>query len=721
MPTLRSQASVNGRVTRQTRTTTGFTAPIGKKQNKKTVLESHNTRKDLKATKNVENKEFQNTRLESRNRRKFTCSDTLKSNENEKTSHDPTQFYTVANDEIEEGPEGKNEKHAEAAIIDDKDTRSHDVPPAQVNPVANEDNEKSPEDPKTNVDEATIDDEETSSHDEIEEGPEGKNEKHAEATIIDDKDTRFHDVPPVQVNPVANEDNEKSPEDPKTNVDEATIDDEETSFHDVPPTQIHSVANDENEKSTEDPNTYDDEASNDDEARNDDEATNDDEETSSHGVPPTQFTNDALAKIDDMETTSPVVLPARIHAVANDENEDPKQTDAVATSEENEDISQDPDPTDANLSNNLGPDFILGCIDADLTATFIDSEFRKSHKYTNLDCDIYDIISPNARARKLHKEMTKSYAQSFEYVKYTEIDSYSGTNFEFALKARKKLPKKVIIPGIDGYLADAPANAPDFSLFGSKSNGKERIMLGPASFINHCCKPNAEYACGGETRNSTIVRIQTLRQIEADEEIFVCYGPDYFGPQNQDCRCEICLQRIFAPPTLPPSPEVVSLSLDVDSHEPSSAAASPSSQLDSTLSLPGLEPPSDPSTSLLPNETAPPSTPKKTEEKAKYDEMTQCLICEKAAKRIDKHFKSHHPELKEEDIVLLKDFLRMQKLHANTKVFYCEEHNRLFSDKAAHKRHKNCNMEQIRIVPNFQSKRFVVVFSFFRFLRDILI
>ena len=321
-----------------------------KKQNKKTELESHNTRKDLKATKNVENKEFQNTRLESRNRRKFTCSDTLKSNENEKTSHDPTQFYTVANDEIEEGPEGKNEKHAEAAIIDDKYTRSHDVPP-------------------------------------------------------------------VQVNPVANEDNEKSPEDPKTNVDEATIDDEETSSHDVPPTQLHSVANDENEKSTEDPNTYDDEASNDDEARNDDEATNDDEETSSHGVPPTQFTNDALAKIDDMETTSPVVLPARIHAVANDENEDPKQTDAVATDEENEDTSQDPDPTDANLSNNLGPDFILGCIDADLTATFIDSEFRKSHKYTNLDCDIYDIISPNARARKLHKEMTKSYAQSFEYVK----------------------------------------------------------------------------------------------------------------------------------------------------------------------------------------------------------------------------------------------------------------------------------------------------------------
>ena len=217
---------------------------------------------------------------------------------------------------------------------------------------------------------------------------------------------------------------------------------------------------------------------------------------------------------------------------------------------------EDPNPTEshdiatiANPSDNMGQDIILGCIDADLTATFIDSEFRKTHKYVNLECDIYEILSTNARARKLHKDMTKSYAQSFEYVKYAEIDGYQGDNVAFALKARKRLPGKVLIPGIDGYLADAPADAPDFSLFGSKTKGKERIMLGPASFINHCCEPNAKYECGGETKGSTVVRIKTLRQIEVDEEIFVSYDTDYFGPQNEDCRCEICLQTFCATTT----------------------------------------------------------------------------------------------------------------------------------------------------------------------------
>ena len=73
-------------------------------------------------------------------------------------------------------------------------------------------------------------------------------------------------------------------------------------------------------------------------------------------------------------------------------------------------------------------------------------------------------------------------------------------------------------------------------------------MLGPASFINHSCQPNAEYQCGGETRGQTVVRIVTTKPIEAGEEIFVKYGENYFGEGNKDCRCEHCLEKVYAPP-----------------------------------------------------------------------------------------------------------------------------------------------------------------------------
>ena len=142
--------------------------------------------------------------------------------------------------------------------------------------------------------------------------------------------------------------------------------------------------------------------------------------------------------------------------------------------------------------------------------------------------------------------MLKSYSSSFEYVKYAVIDGYDGMKEEFSLKSRKRITKKFIIPGVNGFLADAPSDqVPAFSLFGADSRGVERIMLGPTSFINHDCQPNARYVCGGETRGQTVVRVETLREIQPDEEIFVFYGDNYFGENNVDCRCATCLNRTF--------------------------------------------------------------------------------------------------------------------------------------------------------------------------------
>ena len=59
-------------------------------------------------------------------------------------------------------------------------------------------------------------------------------------------------------------------------------------------------------------------------------------------------------------------------------------------------------------------------------------------------------------------------------------------------------------------------------------------MLGPASFVNHCCTPNAKFECGGQTKGQTVVRIETTRDIMENKESLVEYSKGYFGKNNED-------------------------------------------------------------------------------------------------------------------------------------------------------------------------------------------
>ena len=75
-----------------------------------------------------------------------------------------------------------------------------------------------------------------------------------------------------------------------------------------------------------------------------------------------------------------------------------------------------------------------------------------------------------------------------------------------------------------------------FSVFAPANNYKHnRFMLGPASFINHVCDPNARFIVGCEKSASTVA-IQKIKPIGAGEEITVRYGDNYFGENNQNCR-----------------------------------------------------------------------------------------------------------------------------------------------------------------------------------------
>ena len=333
--------------------------------------------------------------------------------------------------------------------------------------------------------------------------------------------------------------------------------------------------------------------------------------------------------------------------------------------------------------DNCRPDLVLGQLDAHFTKMFIDVGMKSSHKYCSPPDDFFKLVQ-NPKVRPLSEQLMQSYASSFEYVKYQEIDGYFSDQKEICVKARKNFPKMWTITGLDGYLADVPCGVevPEFSLFGSNRNGKEKIMLGPASFVNHACTPNARFICGGETRGKTIVRIETLRHINADEEIFVKYSEDYFGPNNIDCRCSACLEKLFAPPLH----EVGSSSIsDMPASESQPAADEGSNTLrpgsptlfeapdesdgrqhenetcsSSASDAPHLEMPdefdgeSGGYTIPHASEIKRPQPQTSRSKKVKYDEIMECLICEVKCKRMDKHLLSSHPELSKEEVRTLK-------------------------------------------------------------------
>ena len=49
----------------------------------------------------------------------------------------------------------------------------------------------------------------------------------------------------------------------------------------------------------------------------------------------------------------------------------------------------------------------------------------------------------------------------------------------------------------------------------------------------------SRFVCS-EEKNATIVRIETIRNLQAGEEITICYSENYFDDNNKNCRCFSC-------------------------------------------------------------------------------------------------------------------------------------------------------------------------------------
>ncbi|KAI6233654.1 [Histone H4]-N-methyl-L-lysine(20) N-methyltransferase [Aphelenchoides fujianensis] len=75
----------------------------------------------------------------------------------------------------------------------------------------------------------------------------------------------------------------------------------------------------------------------------------------------------------------------------------------------------------------------------------------------------------------------------------------------------------------------------DFSIMYARRYKQYRLWLGPGSYMNHDCHPNAAFVAG-----SVGVGLNAIRDIRQGEEITCSYGPHFFGRENKHCECGTC-------------------------------------------------------------------------------------------------------------------------------------------------------------------------------------
>ena len=235
---------------------------------------------------------------------------------------------------------------------------------------------------------------------------------------------------------------------------------------------------------------------------------------------------------------------------ANDSEPDDRQPDDIKPDDRQaDDIQHDDQEVQEDGTDIVNANWqILGFIDADLTEKLIDCETLETHKLC-FHSDFQSLLLSDPKAKALYTQMFKSYLDSLENVSFLTTSKYEPQDgfTQMRVVAKKKFRPKTVISGLQGFIEtvsdDELTEDMSFSVFAPTTNFKStRIMLGPASFVNHECNPNARYVVSGE-KNKTIISIQTTRTIEIDEEILVFYSPDYFGDNNKKCQCTTCMKE----------------------------------------------------------------------------------------------------------------------------------------------------------------------------------
>ena len=170
---------------------------------------------------------------------------------------------------------------------------------------------------------------------------------------------------------------------------------------------------------------------------------------------------------------------------------------------------------------------LLASVDYRITEALLDSSEIRSHDQLHL-----------------YVFLEKNYTRSFDFVTHKPCfnefknDTQRG-HCGFSVVAKTALKKGQTIDGLTGVVGEINHALPfeiDFSTFVCQFTKQSRIMLGPISFVNHFCIPNASYKINNSKPG--VVRLAALLSIGEDEEITVSYGAKYFDVNGvSTCQC----------------------------------------------------------------------------------------------------------------------------------------------------------------------------------------
>ena len=383
---------------------------------------------------------------------------------------------------------------------------------------------------------------------------------------------------------------------------------------------------------------------------------------------------------------------------------------------------------------------ILGFIDAELTEKLIDCQTLETHKLC-FHSDFQSLLLRDPKAKALYTQMFKSYLDSLENVSSLTTSKYEPQDgfTQMRVVAKKKFRPKTVISGLEGFTEtvsdDELTEDMSFSVFAPANNFKStRIMLGPASFVNHECNPNARYVVSGE-KNKTIISIQAIRTVEIDEEISVFYSPDYFGDNNRNCQCTTCMKEAPSDEAIvqvspseaiveeAPSDEAI---VQVSPSEAIVEEAPPDEAIVQVLpseAIVEIVPIREAIVEMLPNveqadvEEAPndeaivemlPNVEEKARlqrpKKVKTDPVLECLVCHAVVKRMDKHLQQHNDILEKAEITFIIDFYRTKNVQKKHKIYDCMACYRRFASLVTHKYTNKCDCSAVTRVENPESR-----------------
>lgn len=125
-----------------------------------------------------------------------------------------------------------------------------------------------------------------------------------------------------------------------------------------------------------------------------------------------------------------------------------------------------------------------------------------------------------------------------------ESECLSGIDREAAVFAKMGFKKGEIIRFLSGVCVpltkeeetQLQSSGQDFSILQSTRYEPAAMFLGPARFVNHDCRANSEII----RPNSSTAYVVAVHEILEGDEITVFYGKDYFGNNNEACRCLSC-------------------------------------------------------------------------------------------------------------------------------------------------------------------------------------